>query len=75
MTGTEDVLSPSLLHVTSSLYLELTNIQYLTTVQSNYGDLRFQPESIAQARQDQYFGVCDNFIRNGEYKHFISQTQ
>jgi hypothetical protein len=43
-------------------------------VAANYGDLRFVSIALADALNDQYFLIANNFMLNGEYKHFISLT-
>ena len=30
--------------------------------------------TLAQAQTDNFFVICDNFMRRGEYSHFISRT-
>jgi hypothetical protein len=30
--------------------------------------------TLGQAQNDKYFVICDNFMKRGEYAHFISRT-
>lgn len=54
--------------------IEWANSVYLQQVAVNYGDLRFRSISINNALNDPYFRIANNFMLNGQYKHFISLT-
>ena len=41
---------------------------------ANYGDTRFVSITLSDALNDQYFLIVNNFMLNGEYRHFISLT-
>jgi hypothetical protein len=43
-------------------------------VAANYGDLRFVSIATSAALNDQYFLIVNNYMLNGEYKHFISMS-
>lgn len=63
-------------HLTAYLphYAELANSAYLRNVAANYGDMRFVSIALSDALNDQYFLIGNNFMLNGEYRHFISLT-
>lgn len=54
--------------------VEWANLAYLQQVAVNYGDLRFQSISVQNALNDPHFRIVNNFMLNGQYKHFISLT-
>jgi hypothetical protein len=56
------------------LHVELQNSAYLQQVAANYGDLRFLSINIKDALNDSYFRMVNNYMLNGEYRHFISLT-
>ncbi len=39
-----------------------------------YGERMFNMITLVQAQNDNYFVICDNFMKKGEYGHFISRT-
>lgn len=50
------------------------NLQQAEQIAANYGDNRFVVISLDAALNDPYLRIVNNFMINGEYKHFISLT-
>jgi hypothetical protein len=39
-----------------------------------YGERAFIMTTIVEAQKDTFFLICDNFMKKGEYGHFISKS-
>jgi hypothetical protein len=51
-----------------------TYTQQLVNPGDRYGEEFFRYISLADANSDQYFLICNNFMKKGEYGHFISRS-